>query len=78
MSTVMFVDSYEPKINEQGQTQFRLVGYKPQELFIAGSDDYALVRNRIAITPLKVEQSDSAEAYRLAGSEFKAHWDSLS
>lgn len=78
MSTVMFVDSYESVTTEHGLTKFRLIGYKPHELFVAGSDDYALARNRIAITPLKVDQSDSVESRRLAAVELKAHWDSLS
>jgi 5'-nucleotidase len=77
MSTVMFADSYEPVQSEHGLTRFRLVGYKPGDRFLPGSDDYALSRNRISITPLQIDQSDSVEKRRLAGLELKAHWDSL-
>ncbi len=77
MSTVMFVDSYEPVLTEHGLTKFRLVGFKPEERFLPGTDDYALVRNRISITPLQVEQSDAGESRRLASPEFAAHWNSL-
>lgn len=77
MSTVMFVDSYEPVLTEHGLTKFRLVGYKPEERFAPGTDDYALARNRISITPLQVDQSDAGETRRLASAEFAAHWKSL-
>jgi 5'-nucleotidase len=77
MSTVMFVDSYEPVLSEHGLTEFRLVGYKPEERFVPGTDDYALVRNRISITPLQVDQSDNGETRRLAATAMKAQWDSL-
>lgn len=75
MSTVMFKDSYEPGLNNHGITRFRLLGHKPQELFRLGTDDYALSRNRIAITPLQVEQSHPAEYRRLAS--LGAEWNSL-
>ncbi|MDB5049550.1 MAG: stationary-phase survival protein SurE [Fibrobacteres bacterium] len=75
MSTVMFKDTYEAVRTEHGITEFRLVGYKPLEQFQAGTDDYALARNRISITPLQVSQSDSGETRRLAG--LQSHWDSL-
>jgi 5'-nucleotidase len=67
MGTVMFRDSYVPGMNEHGITRFRLVGHKPAELFAPGTDDHALARKRIAITPLQVEQSHPAESRRLAG-----------
>jgi 5'-nucleotidase len=66
MSTVMFRDTYEAVRTEHGLTEFRLVGYKPQDEFVAGTDDWALAQGRISITPLKVSQSDGAEADRLA------------
>lgn len=75
MSTVMFKDSYEPVRSEHGVPGFRLVGYKPQEQFVPGTDDYALARNRISITPLQVGQSDAVEARRLAA--LQSHWDKL-
>jgi 5'-nucleotidase len=75
MSTVMFKDSYEPARDEHGIAGFRLVGYKPEERFVPGTDDYALVRNRISITPLQISQSDTGETRRLAG--LRSHWDSL-
>ena len=75
MSTVMFRDSYEAIRTEHGLTEFRLVGYKPAEEFRAGTDDWALAQGRIAITPLRIGQSDEAEASRLAG--LKAEWDAV-
>ncbi|MDB5106719.1 MAG: stationary-phase survival protein SurE [Fibrobacteres bacterium] len=75
MSTVMFKDSYEVLQSEHGITEHRLVGYKPEERFVPGTDDYALARNRISITPLQISQSDSGESRRLAG--LQSHWDSL-
>ncbi len=77
MSTVMFVDSYEPVQTEHGLTRFRLVGYKPGDRFQPGSDDYALSRNRISITPLQIDQSDSEEKRRLVGLNLKSYWDAL-
>ena len=77
MSNVMFVDSYEPVVTEHALTRHRLVGYKPEDRFVPGTDDYALVRNRISITPLQVDQSDAGETRRLAAVELKGHWDSL-
>jgi len=75
MSTVMFRDSYEATRTEHGLTEFRLVGYKPAAEFREGTDDWALARGRISITPLQVGQSDEAEALRVAG--LKADWDAL-
>ncbi len=75
MSTVMFKDSYEIFTSGHGIAEFRLVGYKPEEHFVPGTDDYALVRNRISITPLQISQSDSGETRRLAG--LQSHWDAL-
>jgi 5'-nucleotidase len=75
MSTVMFRDSYEATRSEHGLTEFRLVGYKPAAEFREGTDDWALARGRISITPLQVGQSDEAEALRVAG--LKADWDAL-
>lgn len=66
MSAVMFRDSYEAGVTDHGITRFRLLGHKPSELFRAGTDDHALARNRIAITPLQVEQSHPEEYRRLA------------
>ena len=65
MSTVMFVDSYESVVTEHNLTQFRLVGYKPTEKFLIGTDDFALFKNRISITPLRVDQTDLGEAQGL-------------
>jgi 5'-nucleotidase len=75
MSTVMFRDGYEPGLSAHGITRFRLVGHKPQGKFRPGTDDHALSRNRIAITPLQVEQSHPAEYRRLAS--LGAEWNSL-
>ncbi len=75
MSTVMFKDSYEAVRTEHGITEFRLTGYKPRERFVPGTDDYALARNRISITPLQIGQSDPGETRRLAG--LQSHWDAL-
>ena len=75
MSTVMFKDSYEAVRTEHGITEFRLTGYKPGERFVPGTDDYALARNRISITPLQISQSDAGETLRLAG--LQSHWDSV-
>jgi 5'-nucleotidase len=75
MSTVMFKDSYESNVTEHGITRFRLVGYKPAEKFREGTDDYALHRNRIAITPLQVDQSHLGETVRLAG--LRHEWETL-
>lgn len=75
MSTVMFRDSYESLKTEHGITEFRLVGYKPEDQFLEGTDDWALARGRISITPLQVSQADAAEAARVSG--LKADWDAL-
>jgi 5'-nucleotidase len=75
MSTVMFRDSYEPIRTEHGLTEFRLVGYKPEAEFREGTDDWALARRRISITPLRIGQSDEGEALRAAG--LQAEWDAL-
>jgi 5'-nucleotidase len=75
MSTVMFKDTYEAVQTEHGITEFRLAGYKPEERFVPGTDDYALARNRISITPLQISQSDGGESRRLVG--LQSHWDSL-
>jgi 5'-nucleotidase len=75
MSTVMFRDSYEAVRTEHGLTEFRLTGFKPEERFVPGTDDYALARNRISITPLQISQSDAGETRRLAG--LQSHWDGL-
>jgi 5'-nucleotidase len=75
MSTVMFRDSYEPMRSEHGLTEFRLVGYKPEAEFREGTDDWALARKLISITPLRIGQSDEGEALRAAG--LKAEWDAL-
>jgi 5'-nucleotidase len=75
MSTVMFRDSYEAIRSEHGLTDFRLVGYKPEAEFRAGTDDWALARKLISITPLRISQSDEGEALRAAG--LKAEWDAL-
>ncbi len=66
MSTVMFADSYENVLSQHDLTQYRLVGYKPHAQFLPGTDDHALAHNKIAITPLQVDQSDIAERNRLS------------
>lgn len=66
MSTVMFADDYEEARDAHGIARFRLYGHKPPGLFRPGTDDHALSRNRIAITPLQVEQSHPDEFRRLA------------
>lgn len=75
MSTVMFRDSYETIRTEHGLTEFRLLGHKPEAEFREGTDDWALARGRISITPLQIGQSDETEALRVAG--FKSDWDAL-
>ena len=75
MSTVMFRDGYEPIRSEHGITEFRLVGFKPEGEFREGTDDWALARNRISITPLRISQSDEGEALRLAG--LRQEWETL-
>jgi broad specificity polyphosphatase/5'/3'-nucleotidase SurE len=60
---------------EHGLTEFRLLGYKPESEFREGTDDWALARGRISITPLQISQSDVAEASRLAASG--ADWDAI-
>lgn len=72
MSTVMFRDTYEAVRTEHGITEFRLLGYKPESEFAEGTDDWALARGLISITPLQVSQSDGAEAARLGA--LKADW----
>ena len=74
MSTVMFRDTYEAVRTEHGITEFRLLGYKPESEFAEGTDDWALARGHISITPLQVSQSDGVEASRL--SAIKADWGS--
>jgi 5'-nucleotidase len=76
MSTVMFEDGYQEAVSERGVPRFRLTGFKPPELFREGTDDYALHRNRIAITPLQVDQSHLGETVRLAG--LRSEWEALS
>jgi 5'-nucleotidase len=66
MSTVMFEDSYEQEITEHGLIRFRLVGSKPSGKFLQGTDDFALARNRIAVTPMQLNQSHPSESQRLA------------
>ncbi len=66
MSTVMFADSYENVLTQHHLTQYRLVGYKPHAQFLPGTDDHVLAHNKIAITPLQVDQSDLAEKNRLS------------
>lgn len=75
MSTVMFRDRYEAVRTEHGLTEFRLEGYKPADEFAEGTDDWALARGRISVTPLRIAQSDGPEAARAAG--LQAEWDAL-
>ncbi len=65
MSTVMFADHYHAVTLPNGITEYQLRGYKPANQFIEGTDDYALSRNKIAITPLILSQSADGEALRL-------------
>lgn len=58
MSTTMFRDRYEPVEQPNGITGYQLLGFKPDELFEAGTDDDALRNGHIAITPLRVLQDD--------------------
>lgn len=75
MSTVMFRDSYETLRTEHNLTEYRLVGYKPADAFREGTDDWALARGRISVTPLRISQADDAEALRAAG--YKTDWDAI-
>ena len=75
MSTVMFEDGYEAGVTHHGIPNFRLVGFKPPEKFREGTDDWALHRNRIAITPLQVDQSHDLEAARLT--DMRSVWEAM-
>jgi len=65
MSTVMFTDHYEEVLTQHGIKGYRLLGRKPREQFVPGTDDYALRQNHIAITPLQIAQTNVAELERL-------------
>jgi 5'-nucleotidase len=68
MSTVMFTDGYRETVDGHGIKGWLLQGRKPTEQFKPGTDDYALHQNCIAITPLRLDQSDAAECQRLSNS----------
>jgi 5'-nucleotidase len=76
MSTVMFEDSYLPVVNAHGITEYQLTGFKPKDKFLPGTDDHALARNRISITPMQLDHSHGPEASRLRG--LQDAWKSLS
>lgn len=61
MSTVMFQDQYHETRTEHGITGYRLIGRKPSGRFVPGTDDYALSRKYIAITPLHIPQTNTTE-----------------
>ena len=65
MSTVMFTDHYVEVRTDHGITGYRLLGRKPAPLFVPGTDDYALRHKSIAITPLRIAQTDEQELIRL-------------
>ena len=73
MSTVMFADAYVPGLNAHGLEEFRLTGYKPQYLFVEGSDDFALSKHRISITPLQLSQSHMPEHARMTA--LQSNWN---
>ncbi len=72
MSTVMFTDHYEEVRTEHGIKGYRLLGRKPKEKFVTGTDDYALRQKRIAITPLQIAQTNTAELERLRLEEVRS------
>ncbi len=57
MGTVMFRDHYEEASTPHGLLGHKLVGNKPAALFAVGSDDHALHRHCIAVTPLQIAQT---------------------
>lgn len=68
MSTVMFTDGYRETVDAHGLKGWLLEGWKPSERFRPGTDDDALRQNRVAITPLRLDQSDEEERLRLLAS----------
>ncbi len=71
MSTVMFRDHYVDETTSHGISAHRLLGHKPAELFEVGTDDAVLRENYIAVTPLRVSQSDESA---LADLQLRAAW----
>lgn len=61
MSTTMFKDEYELRDQSNGIQKFQLIGYKPKELFVEGSDDFHHYQHNITITPLRLDQTDEDE-----------------
>lgn len=61
MSTVMFEDHYQEVRTEHGIKGYRLLGRKPAGKFASGTDDYALNRKYVAVTPLQISQVNQAE-----------------
>jgi 5'-nucleotidase len=74
MSTVMFQDGYEESRTAHGIAGYRLQGRKAEDRFIPGTDDHALRRRRVAITPLQLAQTDvgELEALKARGDWLKA------
>ena len=65
MSTVMFRDRYEETATEHKVTGYQLLGHKPAEEFVPGTDDELLARGFITIAPLQITQADPAALKRL-------------
>jgi 5'-nucleotidase len=73
MSTVMFQDRYEETRSPHGIQGYRLLGRKPADRFVPGTDDHALQQHRIAITPLQLGQTHAAELTALQAREIGPH-----
>ena len=65
MSTVMFRDHYEEVQTAHQLPALQLLGYKPAEEFLAGTDDELLARGFITVAPLQITQTDAAALKRL-------------
>jgi 5'-nucleotidase len=69
MSTVMFRDRYEEAATPHRLPGYQLLGHKPAEAFVPGSDDEALARGYITVVPLRIDQTDPAALARLKALE---------
>ena len=69
MSTVMFRDRYEEVATAHQLPALQLLGYKPSEDFVAGTDDELLARDFITVAPLQISQTDTAALKRLQSLE---------
>lgn len=65
MSSAMYRDHYLEQPTPRGYPEYWLVGEKPVERFLAGTDDQRLHEKFITITPLSIDQTSAAELSRL-------------